>query len=949
MHRSAFRGCGALLAAAAMAAGCAAPGPATPPPSATAAAPAAAPLAPPAHGCVDAPFGTRDLYARGDFNSWGLDDGARFVWQCSHYKLVGRFGGSHSFKIADEDWSADSNFGAPAAGGALKGGHPLALARRGGNLGYDFGPATRMVLTMPDPASPPVLTVSDCPAPPSPLLHLYLRGAVTNWAALDDYAFQWHCDAYYLNVHLESPQEFKIADGAWTPTATFGAAAGTVLAPDRAAPVARALDAPDAGNLRFAFTGDHTLRLALDGPAGAPTLRVGPKTFADASAAPVTDRTAKSVHFDSRHPASKTPFGAIVAGTEVGYAIDALPGVKRATLVVESRRLEGNQEVLQYTELARVPMTMAPAAEGRQRWSAQHRFAVPGIYGWWFELEIGGRTYVYANNNEPVYWTREKGTGGLGAIVDKPGSAARIRRFRQTVYAADYTVPDWAADAVYYYIFPDRFRNGNRANDPRPGIDRYQQHTVELHANWNDKPWKPGTGDGSDAVYNNDFFGGDIEGVIEKLDYIRSVGANTLYLTPMFVAASNHKYDTADYRHIDPHFGTDDDFTRLCAEAAKRGIRVLPDTSINHVGSDSIYFDRFGNFKAGGNVGAFSDARIHPESPYASWFTFDAKQADPEKQYTGWVGVADLPEVNKASPSFRAFVYRAPDSIMKRWLDRGAAGWRMDVAPWVPDDFWREWRAEIRQHKPDALTVSETWFDASKFFTGDMFDSTMNYIFRNALLDYANGGNGAAMVGQLELMREAYPPQSFHALMNLLSTHDAARSLHVLGDVDGQSTPAEVEVAKQKFRLALFFQMTYPGSPAIYYGDEVGVTGGDDPFNRGTYPWADLGGKPDNEMLSYVQRLTKARHEHAILRRGTLLAPLHADAHVVALARTFQKEWAITATNNDDVAHTVTLTLPEGAPEGGWHELWGGVSVPFVGRQVTLTLQKRTGLVLLAP
>jgi glycosidase len=254
-------------------------------------------------------------------------------------------------------------------------------------------------------------------------------------------------------------------------------------------------------------------------------------------------------------------------------------------------------------------------------------------------------------------------------------------------------------------------------------------------------------------------------------------------MTPVFSAASNHKYDTADYRHIDPHFGSDEDFTRLTAEAARRGIRVIPDTSLNHVGSDSIYFDRWAKH---GGTGAFEGAKIRTDSPYASWFSFDARQAEPDKQYKGWIGVLDLPEIDKSSADFRRFAYGADDSVMKLWLDRGAAGWRMDVAPWVPDDFWREWRKAIKRHKPDALTIAETWFEASKFFLGDSFDSTMNYVFRNTLLDYAGGGKASAGYRNIELMRELYPRQSFNALMDLLSTHDAARALHVFGYQDGQ-------------------------------------------------------------------------------------------------------------------------------------------------------------------
>ncbi|WIT10525.1 glycoside hydrolase family 13 protein [Paucibacter sediminis] len=626
-----------------------------------------------------------------------------------------------------------------------------------------------------------------------------------------------------------------------------------------------------------------------------------------AQAAGNAEQIVQSLRFDSRALQHKKPFGAVTAGSEVRFTLQALPGVEQATLVVAQRRLEGNQDLIEYRELARLPMQKKTRRHGGlEQWSVPYRFGAPAIYGYHFELRIGGRPYVYQNNADPVHWTKEAGSMGLGLAEALPAELQQLRRYRQTVYAADFKVPDWARDTVYYYIFPERFRNGDRRNDPQPGRDRYQDKDVELHANWLDKPFKPGTGDGSDAVYNNDFFGGDLAGIIEKLDYIRSLGANAIYMTPIFRAASNHKYDTADYTQVDPAFGTNADFARLCAEAAKRGIRVIPDTSLNHVGSDSIYFDRFGNFKSGG---AFESAKINPASPYAGWFSFDASQAEPDRQFKGWVGVLDLPEINKASPAFRAFAYGNPDSVMKQWLDRGAAGWRMDVAPWVPDDFWRAWRTAIKAHKPDAITIAETWFDASKFFLGDSFDSTMNYIFRNALLDYAAGGDARKLAAQLELMREAYPPQAFYALMNLISSHDQARALHHFGYLD-DGDQAKLKDAKQRLRLAMFFQMMYPGAPAIYYGDEVGVAGGDDPYNRATYPWADQGGRPDEALLAEVQRLTAMRHALPVLRHGSLGAPLYLDEHVIVLLRQDGRHWAITATNNAATPQTITLQLP---------------------------------------
>ncbi|OGT56519.1 MAG: hypothetical protein A3E01_10560 [Gammaproteobacteria bacterium RIFCSPHIGHO2_12_FULL_63_22] len=791
---------------------------------------------------------------------------------------------------------------------------------------------------------PTAPTNAKCEPVPAGEPMLYLRGSLNNWAALDEYAFTYSCDAYYINVNQIGHQEFKIADESWTPSFTYGGiGGGATLAASKPIVLGRGTVPGGAGNLSFAFTGAHTLRLSF--PDGQPTLTAGPKTFTDPVRKQVTDPVALSLVHDSRLLADRSPFGAVVAGTPVTFGLRAAKDVDSVVLVLEKRRMEGNQDLLEYTEIQRIPLVREAAGEGgAMRWVGSHAFDQPGIYGYTFEVKIGGASFLYQNNNNSVYWTRERGTNGIGVVVDQPATKRSVRRYRMTVYAADYQVPDWAADALYYYIFPDRFRNGEPGNDPKPGVDRYHDKDVEFHANWNDKPWRPGTGDGSDPVHNNDFFGGDIAGIIEKLDYIASTGANTLYMTPLFTASSNHKYDTADYRNIDPHFGSNDDFSRLTAEAAKRGIRVIPDVSLNHTGSDSIYFDRLGKY---GGKGAFTGSRINPGSPYADWYSFDTTQSEPDKMFKGWVGVLDLPELNKASPSFRRFAYGDDDSVMKQWLDRGAAGWRMDVAPWVPDDFWREWRAAIKKHKPDAITIAETWFDASKFFLGDSFDSTMNYIFRNAVLDYANGVKATDMYPSLDYIREAYPPQSLHALMNILSSHDVARSLHVFG-YESDSDVATIALAKQRLRLAWFFQMSYPGAPAVYYGDEVGVTGGNDPFNRASYPWADRGGAPDEALLADFKRLVAMRKAHEVLRRGSLSAPLHIDEHVLVLARQQGDAFAITATNNGKESASVTVDLPAGIRATQFVDALTGATTVAEGGRITLVVPAMFGTVLLA-
>jgi glycosidase len=868
--------------------------------------------------CRSDPLAGRALYLRGSFNSWNAVETQKFTWACDRWDLVTRLQGDHVFKLGDEAWSADADFGrAPSTPAATEAG-PLAL--RGPELRSRFSGVHRFTLRMSQNATPPQLQVDTC-TDPAPLgsTQLFLRGTLNNWAAQDDFAFQFSCDAYYLNLKATGRHEFRIADAAWKEASTFGST------PDQK------------GNFVHDFNGEHTVRLAI--VAGRALLSVGPKTFADPTAKAVTDPVALSLQFDSRSASHKQPFGAVTAGSTVQFQVTALPGVDTVTLVVEKRRLEGNQELLDYSPLARIAMTRSKDG-ARERFSASFQFNDIAIHGYWFDVEIQGRHYALQNNTDPVFWTREKGSGGLAAIVDRPQALSSVRRLRQTVFAPDFKVPDWAQDAVYYYIFPERYRNGEPSNDPQPGVSRYHQNTVEAHAQWGDKPWRPDSGDGSDAIYNNDFFGGDLAGIISKLDDIRDLGANTIYMTPVFRAASNHKYDTADYRNIDPGFGSNADFERLTREAAKRGIRVIPDASFNHTGSDSIYFDRFGNF---GGQGAFANGKINANSPYARWYSFDATQPAGDRQFKGWVGIPDLPELNKASPAVRDFFYRAPDSISKLWLDRGASGWRMDVAPWVPDDFWREWRTAVKAHKPDALTVAETWFDASKYFLGDMFDSTMNYIFRNAVLAYANGGNAVDLYKNMELMREAYPPQAFYALMNLISSHDQARALHIFGWTDDKADVAVITRAKQRLRLAVFFQMVFPGSPSIYYGDEVGLTGGDDPDNRRTYPWPDLGGKPDMALRADVQRLIRLRADHAVLRRGSIDAPLFIDEHVIVLLRRLGNQWAVTAMNNAGQPRTLELQLPAALQATALSDALGGPDLPVQAQRITLQLPAMSG------
>lgn len=895
--------------------------------------------------CVDNPFGERPIFLRGGFSSWNALPEFQLVYDCNRFELLLELSGTSSFKVADAEWSADADFGGGSAGSELSPGVPLPLALHGSNLTFAFAGTQEVVLDVSTPT--PTLTITQCPAAPLDDALLAMIGSANDGRPAPTDYFVYSCDAYYLNVDLDGTETFTVADPLGPAAATFGAADAEhdVVTAGEPFPLVSAEDAGEVAPLEFAFTGEHTLRVAFEGEDAQPVLTIGDRTFVNPGIPlPVTDPVLRRVRFDSRDATHKSPFGAHPVGTPIEFAIEAPAGLDSATLVVETRVLEGNQELLEYRNPVRIPLVRQPAADV-ERWTATYTFDAVSVYGYYVELVNGERTYVYENNGDTIYWTLERGSGGVGEVDFLPADPSEIRRYRHTAYSPDFTVPEWAADAVYYYVFPERFRNGDTSNDPRADQDTYLDGPVEFHEDWLDTPWTPGDGDGStsdDEQWNNDFFGGDLAGIIEKLDYLADLGVNTLYINPIFEAGSNHKYDTADYLSVDDSFGSNEDVSRLTQEAEDRGIRVVLDTSLNHTGSDSVYFDRYAKFDS---LGAFEGATITPQSPYADWYRFFPEETEPDRQYAGWVGIPTLPELTE-SDSFKDFAFRAPDSVMSTWQDRGVDGWRMDVAPWVSDEFWREWRTAVKAKDPDALTIAETWFDSSKYFLGDTFDTTMNYIFRNAVLDYADGRDAGEVYQNIELMREAYPPQAFEALMNLLSTHDSARALYQFGYTGEATPPEQVAEAKQRLRLAVLFQMTFPGAPTVFYGDEVGLTGGEDPFNRATYPWADRGGDPDAELLDDVTALIALRNDNEVLRRGSLGAPLHVDDHVVVLLREHDEARAVTAYNNDTVPHEVTVDVPA---DGRTYTdaLTGAVAAPVDGR-LTLTVPALYGVVLLA-
>lgn len=438
-------------------------------------------------------------------------------------------------------------------------------------------------------------------------------------------------------------------------------------------------------------------------------------------------------------------------------------------------------------------------------------------------------------------------------------------RWQVSCIPADFVTPDWAKGAVMYQIFPDRFF---KSGDPDL-TGKLQPYTV--HRNWHEEvSWQP-TPEG--LVLNNDFFGGNFRGIREKLPYLSDMGVEILYLNPISKAFSSHRYDTCDYKTPDPMLGTEEDFAELCRAAHDRGIRIVLDGVYSHTGSRSIYFDK--NHEFGG--GAVSD----PNSPYRNWYQFHHYP----DSYNCWWNFDTLPCVNKMDPGFLDYVIDGEDSVVAHWLRLGADGFRLDVADELPDEFILRLKRRIRAIRPDALLIGEVWEDASnkiaysrrrRYFVDGELDSVMNYPFRTAILHFIKAvDDGRGLKETVLSIVENYPPQVLPCLMNSLGTHDTLRILTALvDDFDGSRAEKaarrlsmqQMILAKERLRMASFLQFTLPGSPCVYYGDEAGMEGYADPFNRRPYPW----GAEDGDLLEHYRRLTALRREIPALRRGEI-------------------------------------------------------------------------------
>ncbi len=509
-----------------------------------------------------------------------------------------------------------------------------------------------------------------------------------------------------------------------------------------------------------------------------------------------------------------------------------------------------------------------------------------------------------------------------------------VTPWQLTVYDGRAKTPDWFGRGVTYQIFPDRFYRAKKRD-----VSGLVGHRV-LRENWDEAPVHTPNEYGDHCW---DFFGGDLNGIEKKLDYLASLGVTTLYLNPIFEASTNHRYDTADYENIDPLLGTIDDFRSLCEQAKARGMRVMLDGVFNHTGAKSRYFNQDGFYPTLG-------AAQSPASPYASWYNFHPFPSE----FDAWWGIKDLPAVNESEKSYVNFIAAGENSIVRRYLRAGASAWRLDVADELPDEFIAEIRRAMRDF-PDSFLLGEVWEDASskiayekrrRYLLGHELHGVMNYPFRTALLDFLRDGDAAAFRERMETLRENYPRSAYYSAMNFLSTHDTPRLLTVLGCSHSPAdradrgryrlSPTERERAKALMKLAALVMFAFPGSPTIYYGDEAGLEGFEDPFNRRTYPW----GREDTDLLAYFRTLGTLRRDSEALSSGEI-DYLATDGALLAFRRSTWYDTAIAAVNAGD--STRTLQLP-----------WEGEAVDALTKRrfaaengvLTLTLSPREGVLL---
>ena len=573
--------------------------------------------------------------------------------------------------------------------------------------------------------------------------------------------------------------------------------------------------------------------------------------------------------FDSRNPIYRSTIGAVASGDTLKLRLllhnDAL--CSAAYLVIK------NDET---NFISEIPMKPAEYLCDYRFWECDITLD-EGLY--WYSFR-----YDSAHGNFRV----TKCAHSVGHVSNNGGE------WQQTVYSNDFTTPDWLKGGVIYQIFPDRFFNSGTPKENVPN-DRYIVTDISKTPEHRQK--------NGICSLGNDYYCGDLKGIEEKLEYIKNLGVNCIYLNPIFEAHSNHRYNTADYLKIDPLLGEEKDLKNLCRHAEKLGIKIILDGVFSHTGDDSIYFNKCKRYNS---VGAYNSKT----SKYFNWFNFKNWPDD----YESWWGVETLPETVEINKDFCEFI-TGKNGVIRYWMKYGIYGWRLDVADELPDEFIEKIRTALKTTCSDAYLLGEVWEDASnkvsyenrrKFLRGHELDSVMNYPFANAIIEFFRDGDSVKFADNVLEITENYPAPAVNTLMNHLSTHDTARiitrlsdSYKTISDRDWQSrqrlSEGEYIATIKRVKIATVIQYTLPGVPSVFYGDEVGLQGYGDPFCRAAFPWNNI----NEDLLNFYRNLGEIRRTSECLKNAEFI-PVHSENGYMVFMRRNSKDAILTAVNITD-------------------------------------------------
>lgn len=592
------------------------------------------------------------------------------------------------------------------------------------------------------------------------------------------------------------------------------------------------------------------------------------------------------VMHDSQSIVYRRPFGAVEEGQKVKLSIDI---EKEIVVAIELLQFDGTK--------VNMGMEKEYLNSGNYRYSIEiDTEDALGVLGYYFILIDGYDRVYYGNNDEHL--------GGIGQIYTYNPVPYQITIYKKS------NLPEWYKEGIIYQIFVDRFCNGNDDGS----INNPKKNSF-IYGRWDDTPVY--IKDYQGRTIRWDFYGGNIRGIIKKLDYIKSLGINIINLSPIFKSSSCHKYDAGDYDIIDEMFGTEEDFKELCEKAKSKDIKIILDGVFSYTSSDSRYFNKAGNYD---EIGAYQS----PNSKYHNWYKFNRYPYG----YECWWGIEGRPNINVMHNSYIDFLVNRDDSIIKKWIDLGASGWRLNVTDELPDEFIEIIRDRLDTLDKETVLIGDVWDDASnkisyskkrRYLYGKEIQSVTNYPLRESLINFTRGYiKSDKLKKKVMSLYENYPREVFLGNINLIGTSDTERILTVL---DGNMRCLKIIVA---------LQFTIPGVPLIYYGDETGVTGGKDPDNRKSYPWEN----EDVDLIGFYKRIAQIRNGQDALKKGDFNI-FDTEEDIFAFERVYENERIVVVVNVSNAQKVVRgITL-----EGTYLDLFNeGEKYKFVGYESVLIM-----------